>query len=116
MGTSRRFPSVPANRGRCKPGRRTRCKSSLSRRPKSFTCQLTPLGRALPSRGRKLSRSGRDLPDTEGGRLYGAVVGEDAVPVSYTHLRAHETKANLVCRLLLEKKKKTKAHNANVLK
>ena len=23
--------------------------------------------------------------------------------VSYTHLRAHETKANLVCRLLLEK-------------
>src|SRR5660397_251901 len=27
-------------------------------------------------------------------------------PVSYTHLRAHESKANLVCRLLLEKKKK----------
>ena len=25
--------------------------------------------------------------------------------VSYTHLRAHETKANLVCRLLLEKQK-----------
>src|SRR5660397_249608 len=31
--------------------------------------------------------------------------------VSYTHLRAHETKANLVCRLLLEKKKK-KQHKA----
>src|SRR5660397_280686 len=30
------------------------------------------------------------------------------LPVSYTHLRAHETKANLVCRLLLEKKKKKK--------
>ena len=28
--------------------------------------------------------------------------------VSYTHLRAHETKANLVCRLLLEKKKQKK--------
>src|SRR5665648_1223251 len=27
-------------------------------------------------------------------------------PVSYTHLRAHETKHDLVCRLLLEKKKK----------
>ena len=27
------------------------------------------------------------------------------VPVSYTHLRAHETEADLVCRLLLEKKK-----------
>ena len=29
-------------------------------------------------------------------------------PVSYTHLRAHETVLDLVCRLLLEKKKKTK--------
>ena len=29
-------------------------------------------------------------------------------PVSYTHLRAHETDSYLVCRLLLEKKKRTK--------
>ena len=29
-------------------------------------------------------------------------------PVSYTHLRAHETGRNLVCRLLLEKKKKNR--------
>src|SRR5665811_1945747 len=29
-------------------------------------------------------------------------------PVSYTHLRAHETVLDLVCRLLLEKKKKKK--------
>ena len=35
------------------------------------------------------------------GKLY------EMPPVSYTHLRAHETKANLVCRLLLEKKNKT---------
>eukprot|EP00657_Telonema_sp_P-1_P009185 TRINITY_DN3359_c0_g1_i1.p1 TRINITY_DN3359_c0_g1~~TRINITY_DN3359_c0_g1_i1.p1 ORF type:complete len:128 (+),score=68.72 TRINITY_DN3359_c0_g1_i1:80-463(+) len=28
-------------------------------------------------------------------------------PVSYTHLRAHETVLDLVCRLLLEKKKQT---------
>ena len=27
------------------------------------------------------------------------------ITVSYTHLRAHETEADLVCRLLLEKKK-----------
>src|SRR5450756_3053026 len=34
-----------------------------------------------------------------------------ATPVSYTHLRAHETRHDLVCRLLLEKKKKpTKTH------
>ena len=33
--------------------------------------------------------------------------------VSYTHLRAHETGRNLVCRLLLEKKKKKKEINRN---
>ena len=31
---------------------------------------------------------------------------DEPEPVSYTHLRAHETGRNLVCRLLLEKKKK----------
>src|SRR5664280_3474738 len=30
------------------------------------------------------------------------------IPVSYTHLRAHETVLDLVCRLLLEKKKTKK--------
>src|SRR5665648_684744 len=35
-----------------------------------------------------------------------AEVSLGAVPVSYTHLRAHETRHDLVCRLLLEKKKK----------
>ena len=35
-----------------------------------------------------------------------------AIPVSYTHLRAHETRHDLVCRLLLEKKnmKKNQKH------
>src|SRR5450756_2719222 len=32
--------------------------------------------------------------------------GEVIKAVSYTHLRAHETRHDLVCRLLLEKKKK----------
>ena len=36
----------------------------------------------------------------------------DIVPVSYTHLRAHETDSYLVCRLLLEKKKKKKNQKA----
>ena len=31
--------------------------------------------------------------------------GISTAPVSYTHLRAHETVLDLVCRLLLEKKK-----------
>src|SRR5450759_3403584 len=34
-----------------------------------------------------------------------AVVAVQVFPVSYTHLRAHETRHDLVCRLLLEKKK-----------
>ena len=33
-------------------------------------------------------------------------LANDFNPVSYTHLRAHETDSYLVCRLLLEKKKK----------
>ena len=37
-------------------------------------------------------------------KLYKQIKGY--VPVSYTHLRAHETVLDLVCRLLLEKKKK----------
>ena len=35
-------------------------------------------------------------------------MAEGEVPVSYTHLRAHETDSYLVCRLLLEKKNKIK--------
>ena len=35
------------------------------------------------------------------------VGGGFSKPVSYTHLRAHETVLDLVCRLLLEKKKET---------
>src|SRR5450756_453872 len=36
---------------------------------------------------------------------YLIVQRQSLVPVSYTHLRAHETRHDLVCRLLLEKKK-----------
>eukprot|EP00658_Telonema_sp_P-2_P048432 TRINITY_DN36845_c0_g1_i2.p1 TRINITY_DN36845_c0_g1~~TRINITY_DN36845_c0_g1_i2.p1 ORF type:complete len:138 (-),score=25.71 TRINITY_DN36845_c0_g1_i2:97-510(-) len=39
------------------------------------------------------------------GSTYGRTERKSAV--SYTHLRAHETPEHLVCRLLLEKKKKT---------
>ena len=39
-----------------------------------------------------------------------------AMSVSYTHLRAHETGRNLVCRLLLEKKKKGRKRNRMIIK
>ena len=38
----------------------------------------------------------------------GAAVEGRHAAVSYTHLRAHETVLDLVCRLLLEKKKNSK--------
>ena len=37
--------------------------------------------------------------------LESSLEGFNIWPVSYTHLRAHETVLDLVCRLLLEKKK-----------
>ena len=40
----------------------------------------------------------------------GADAGTGRGPVSYTHLRAHETVLDLVCRLLLEKKQERKVH------
>src|SRR5450756_2506191 len=39
---------------------------------------------------------------------------EALLPLSYTHLRAHETRHDLVCRLLLEKKKKKKQNQKNI--
>ena len=39
---------------------------------------------------------------------------EATLTVSYTHLRAHETDSYLVCRLLLEKKKKTQTERGGV--
>ena len=38
------------------------------------------------------------------------------VPVSYTHLRAHETVLDIVCRLLLEKKKQIKTQKKKIKK
>ena len=38
----------------------------------------------------------------------GILVKDHPISVSYTHLRAHETVLDLVCRLLLEKKKHIK--------
>src|SRR5450756_2190444 len=54
--------------------------------------------------------SGRE-PMKEGTRKQGGRRAGEPDPshmsVSYTHLRAHETRHDIVCRLLLEKKKKT---------
>ena len=46
-----------------------------------------------------------DLGQIDGGFRAELVLEIGVDPVSYTHLRAHETVLDLVCRLLLEKKK-----------
>src|SRR5450756_2724535 len=58
----------------------------------------TSSGDNSPARGKK------HLPSTlnPSARISFSITGS----VSYTHLRAHETRHDLVCRLLLEKKKK----------
>ena len=52
----------------------------------------------------KLGMAARLRPDKEEGGRRPALF-QRVKPVSYTHLRAHETVLDLVCRLLLEKKK-----------
>eukprot|EP00658_Telonema_sp_P-2_P084946 TRINITY_DN9569_c0_g1_i6.p1 TRINITY_DN9569_c0_g1~~TRINITY_DN9569_c0_g1_i6.p1 ORF type:complete len:424 (-),score=97.24 TRINITY_DN9569_c0_g1_i6:31-1302(-) len=44
--------------------------------------------------------------NSKNGELVACGDDDGMIPVSYTHLRAHETPEHLVCRLLLEKKKK----------
>ena len=57
------------------------------------------LGRLLKSRGLKVAAQKLDpYINVDPGTM-------SPYPVSYTHLRAHETRHDLVCRLLLEKKK-----------
>src|SRR5450759_5717113 len=56
------------------------------------------------SRASSVQTAVRNCTRDEGGPFEAGRQG----PVSYTHLRAHETRHDLVCRLLLEKKKNTK--------
>src|SRR5450759_1696459 len=58
---------------------------------------VNPCASANSRRLRKYARGASGSSD------HGGIV---ISPVSYTHLRAHETRHDLVCRLLLEKKKK----------
>ena len=53
----------------------------------------------------KMTRDGLVDENLADGTTKKARPGDPIHAVSYTHLRAHETGRNLVCRLLLEKKK-----------
>src|SRR5680860_1794619 len=56
------------------------------------------------------SRSLNRRVDTTEDDVCSATYAVGRNPVSYTHLRAHETDSYLVCRLLLDKKKRIKKH------
>ena len=72
-------------------------------------------GFQLALRDLELRGSGNILGAEQSGHI--AEVGYDMYcrPVSYTHLRAHETVLELVCSLLLEKKKETQNQNTHIL-
>ena len=60
-----------------------------------------------PERARSGRKSNAELPERESSvNLERVARGVRLVTVSYTHLRAHETVLDIVCRLLLEKNKK----------
>src|SRR5450756_2120878 len=74
----------------------------------------TPITRGERKSKEKLSKIKIDV--TEDCKVDPSILPGDAVlkAVSYTHLRAHETRHDLVCRLLLEKKKRRKTdHSTN---
>ena len=74
---------------------------------------------------RKYQRDGYRWLRTLDGYGMGGILADDmglgktvqvlSYPVSYTHLRAHETDSYLVCRLLLEKKKEKKTKKKGCL-
>src|SRR5678816_4860898 len=79
-----------------------------SKHQQSCVCVYIPVTCSSSSSRSSLVIALLPLPNSNNNGLFGNVVGRALVPVSYTHLRAHETPEHLVCRLLLEKKKKKK--------
>ena len=80
----------------------------------AYLAEQAPAGVRIALAGRnheRLEEVRAGLPDAAAG--WEIIVADASEPVtlaavSYTHLRAHETVLDLVCRLLLEKKKRHK--------
>src|SRR5665648_608425 len=101
-----RPPSPPGGRLRRRAGRRPGPPPSA---PRGRSAAIRrPGGRSRPARRRARPRPAGHVRAPP--RTAPAIRPRhpSAPPVSYTHLRAHETRHDLVCRLLLEKKKKRK--------
>ena len=84
----------------------------MIRRPPRSTLDRSSAASDVYKRQREYFPRGAEFSAPKGGLFLwvkleeGLAIDEVFQPVSYTHLRAHETVLDLVCRLLLEKKKK----------
>src|SRR5450756_2420843 len=76
--------------------------------PGIFWTAVYPGSRAMRPRTMPANRSTSKSRSSISRRSEAIRAAYGAGTVSYTHLRAHETRHDLVCRLLLEKKKKKK--------
>src|SRR5664280_3757565 len=113
---SGRCSACPASTSAGWSSRRASTRTNSGRSRLAITC---PVGRCtepplhcLPSEGGRVVRIPLIPNRVRPGLCHGQVAYDDLCgaqrplqPVSYTHLRAHETVLDLVCRLLLEKKK-----------
>src|SRR5450756_2956854 len=81
---------------------RRRLRGRLQRGP----AQAETAGPRSGDRARRPADRGGPVTELTFKQMFAEARGMPAV--SYTHLRAHETRHDLVCRLLLEKKKKQK--------
>src|SRR5450756_3184939 len=107
-------PSGPANATR--PPRRAMATAALAAQPPPVMMN-SDAATLLPGAGKFSTRMTMSCTAMPAHRIFGAFLpgtasvkadlalhpGADDV-MSYTHLRAHETRHDLVCRLLLEKK------------
>ena len=97
---------------------------NLGQTPEQDRAYILPLSSEFPDPANELARYA-DTLDPRTRKASGIVVilgqtpDQDRAyrvdPVSYTHLRAHETVLDLVCRLLLEKKKNTLLTNHHAI-
>ena len=78
----------------------------LNHTPKNPYCRSCTAGKTHHSHARRVSVEHKSDSRSLLQRIGDSVTGDHVISaVSYTHLRAHETRHDLVCRLLLEKKK-----------
>eukprot|EP00658_Telonema_sp_P-2_P068424 TRINITY_DN57353_c0_g1_i1.p1 TRINITY_DN57353_c0_g1~~TRINITY_DN57353_c0_g1_i1.p1 ORF type:complete len:106 (+),score=17.93 TRINITY_DN57353_c0_g1_i1:99-416(+) len=91
------------------------CRRRLSSHGQTLSEQINKIGKEVadshdrtnPTSAVFIQEEHEDISGSDGGNnsLLSSGGRGCATPVSYTHLRAHETPEHLVCRLLLEKKK-----------